>query len=88
MKGAPGVEDAIVVGVPDPVWGRKVVALVRVSTGYDEREVHAAILADLAAYKLSKRTIVLAEVPRHASGKNDYRTALDIALRETGAQPT
>lgn len=87
MKRAPGVEDAIIVGVPDATWGKTVVALVRTSDGYDERAVQAAMLGDLAAYKLPKRTIVLDDLPRHASGKSDYRTALDIALRELGLQP-
>jgi fatty-acyl-CoA synthase len=87
MKRAPGVEDAIIVGVPDATWGKKVVALVRTSDGYDERAVQAAMLEDLAAYKLPKRIIVLDDLPRHASGKSDYRTALEIALRELGLQP-
>lgn len=79
IKRAPGVEDAIVVGVPDPVWGKAVVALVSVSPIYDEAIARAAIATDLAAYKLPKRIIILDELPRHASGKSDYRGALEIA---------
>lgn len=82
MKRAPGVEDAIVVGVPDPRWGKTVVALARVGDGYDPAQVQAAMLGELAAYKLPKRTIVLDELPRHASGKGDYRRALEIALND------
>lgn len=81
MKRAPGVEDAIIVGVPDPRWGKKVVALARVGESYDEARVQAAMLTELAPYKLPKRTIILDELPRHASGKSDYRRALEIALR-------
>lgn len=80
MKRAPGIEDAIVVGVPDPTWGKTVVGLARVSGGYDEAAARTCILADLAPYKLPKRIIVVDELPRHASGKSDYRRALELAL--------
>ncbi len=84
MKRAPGIEDAIVVGVPDPIWGRKIVALARVTAAYDAATAQQAMLADLAAYKLPKHVIVLDTLPRHASGKSDYRNALAIATRELG----
>ncbi len=81
LKRAPGVEDAIIVGVPDPVWGKAVVALARTGPGYDEGTARAAMRVDLAPYKLPKRIIIVDELPRHASGKSDYRTALEIALQ-------
>lgn len=87
MKRAPGIEDAIIVGVPDPIWGKAVVGLATVSDGYDEGAARAAMLGDLAAYKLPKRIIVLDTLPRHASGKSDYRRALEIALAAGGLQP-
>jgi fatty-acyl-CoA synthase len=79
LKRAPGVEDAIIVGVPDEIWGRVVIALVRNGVGYDEAQVRQALLAELAPYKLPKRIIPLTELPRHASGKSDYRRAAAIA---------
>jgi len=82
MKRAPGVEDAIIVGVPDPTWGKAVVALVAVSAAYDETATRAGLLKTLAPYKLPKRIIVLDELPRHASGKSDYRRALEIATAD------
>lgn len=81
---APGVDDAIVVGVPDPTWGKTVVALVKPGPDYDEAVVRAAIEKDLAGYKLPKRILRFPELPRHASGKSDYRSALDLALRDIG----
>ncbi|MES2336896.1 MAG: acyl-CoA synthetase [Pseudomonadota bacterium] len=79
VKRAPGIEDAMVVGVPDPTWGRVVVALVRPGAGYDEAAVRGAIAGELAAYKLPKRIVTLDALPRHASGKGDYRRAQEMA---------
>ena len=81
LKRARGVEDAMIVGLPDPTWGKIVVALVETSDGFDETGVRAAMLSELASYKLPKRIIVLDELPRHASGKGDYRTAAELAAR-------
>jgi fatty-acyl-CoA synthase len=84
LKRAPGIEDAIVVGVPDATWGKAVVALIRTAPGYDEGAARAALEVDLARYKLPRRMIPLAELPRHASGKSDYRTATELALAALG----
>ncbi len=75
LKRAPGVVDAMVVGVADPKWGKAVAALVTTTATYDEASVRAALLVDLAPYKLPKRILRLDALPRHASGKGDYRTA-------------
>jgi fatty-acyl-CoA synthase len=84
LKRAPGIEDAIVVGVPDPTWGKAVVALIRTAPGYDEAAARAALEVDLARYKLPRRMIPLDDLPRHASGKSDYRTATEMALSALG----
>lgn len=73
LKLQPGVEDAMVLGIPDPVWGKAVVALVDTNDEYDEVEVRAGLKATLAAYKVPKHILVVEGVPRHASGKGDYR---------------
>lgn len=79
LKRAPGVVDAIVVGVPDEKWGKAIVALVQTRSDFDEAVVRQALLQELAPYKLPKRMIQLDEVPRHASGKGDYRRAAALA---------
>jgi len=84
LKRAPGVEDAIVVGVPDPAWGRIIVALVTSAGDFDEPAARAAMLAELAAYKLPKRIVLLDELPRHPSGKGDYRAAAALASAACG----
>lgn len=86
IKRAPGIEDAMVVGVPDEKWGRVVVALVRPAGDFAEEAVRHSIEADLARYKLPRRFIILAELPRHASGKADYRRALEIASADLSTQ--
>ncbi|GAB3104061.1 AMP-binding protein [Aestuariicella hydrocarbonica] len=79
LKRAPGIVDAMVVGVPDDKWGSKVVALVQVNEKFDEKTVNLRVSEDLAAYKLPKAIVLLESVPRHASGKGDYRLAKLIA---------
>ncbi|WP_293902061.1 acyl-CoA synthetase [Phenylobacterium sp.] len=75
LKLQPGVEDALVVGQPDEKWGKIVVAIVRRSAAYDETAVRAALGKTLSAYKHPKRIILVDEIPRHESGKADYRRA-------------
>lgn len=78
LKLQPGIDDAMVVGVPDPQWGRAVVALVARRDGYDEAAVRDGLKARLAGYKLPKHLLVVNELPRHASGKGDYRRAAEL----------
>jgi 3-oxocholest-4-en-26-oate---CoA ligase len=90
LKLAPGVEDALVVGEPHETFGKSIVAIVSVNDAFDEETVRQSLLKTLAGYKLPRRYIKVAQVPRHESGKSDYRTANaivaeDIRVRE-GAQ--
>jgi len=85
LKLEPGVEDALVVGQPDERWGRIVVALVRVGDGFDEARTLAGMGRSLSAYKLPKRMFRVAEVPRHESGKPDYRRAQALVAQLAGA---
>ena len=66
--------------MPDETWGKAVVALVRTGATYDEEAARTALAADLARYKLPRRIIVLDDLPRHASGKSDYRRATELAV--------
>jgi len=74
LKEHPGVNDAVVMGVPDAEWGELVAAVVA-TTGDDPPD--AAALGDwvgarLAGYKRPRRFVFAGEVGRTTVGKLDY----------------
>lgn len=77
LKGLPGVEDALVVGMPDPQWGQAVQAVVRALDGepLDSEALRAGVRSSLAGYKVPKRVLQTEAGLRLANGKPDYRTA-------------
>jgi acyl-CoA synthetase (AMP-forming)/AMP-acid ligase II len=82
----PRVRHAAVVGVPDPTWMERVVALVEAldpasPPSLDEIRAHCRPL--LAGYKLP-RDLVVGELRRTATGKVDYVWARDHAITATG----
>lgn len=83
----PAVRDVVVVGVDDPEWGQRLVAVVRPCEA-------APALADLRAFAaahlepaaLPRALVVLAELPLLASGKPD-RTAVRTLVVARTADP-
>jgi malonyl-CoA/methylmalonyl-CoA synthetase len=67
------VSEVAVVGVPDDVWGDRVVACVVARAGREAECAEAALRAfakeRLAPYKVPKQVVVMAELPRNAIGK-------------------
>ena len=82
LKLEPGIDDALVVGLPDATWGNIAVALVtrRGADGIDEEKIKAGLRARLANYKIPKAVFAVAELPRAESGKGDYSRARALAV--------
>jgi long-chain acyl-CoA synthetase len=71
----PDVLEASVVGVPDPVWGETVAAMVVPKPRHtiDADEVRRWVRQHLAAYKVPAAVMAVPELPRNANGKVDKR---------------
>jgi len=82
LKRHPSVADCLVVGLDDARWGQMVVAVVEAAGGaaIDETALRSHAAASLAAYKLPKRIVPCARLPRSPSGKPDYAAARGLAL--------
>jgi len=67
----PDVQESAVVGAPHPDFGEGVVAVVVTHSGQtlDEHGAIAQLKATLAGYKVPKRILTVAELPRNAMGK-------------------
>ncbi len=86
LKRVAGIADAMVFGLPDPKWGSVVTALIEAGDSPDDESLRAALSEDLAAYKQPRTIIRVAVLPRHASGKSDYRSGMDLARAEISAR--
>jgi bile acid-coenzyme A ligase len=67
-----GVADAVVIGLPDPEWGRRVHALIEPADGANpptDDDLRAHCRARLAGYKVPKSFEIVARLPRTAAGK-------------------
>ena len=79
------VFDCLVVGVDDPKFGQKVIAVVSLETNKDisEDELVNSTRNYIAGYKLPKKVIFVDEVQRAPNGKANYKWAKNVANEAT-----
>ncbi|MGQ0568070.1 MAG: o-succinylbenzoate--CoA ligase [Armatimonadota bacterium] len=84
----PAIEDAGVVGLPDPLWGQTVAAAVRVRSGatLTDEGVKAFCAARLAGYKIPRRVWYVEDLPRSPGGKLVRRAIRESALDALGRE--
>jgi long-chain acyl-CoA synthetase len=85
----PAVEEAAVVGMPDAVYGQRVVGFVKLVDGAKDTvvsEILGKIGRRLASYKVPERLAIVDEFPRNSLSKLDRSAllAMAVSLEETG----
>jgi len=84
LKLHPGVDDCVVVGVPDARWGEAIAAVVQPRAGApapDAATLVAFARERLAAYKSPKKVVAVDRILRSPAGKADYRWAREVAAQ-------
>ena len=85
IKTCAGVQDAVVVGVPDARLGQVVAALVA-GREPDVDAIKAQVKSRLAGYKVPRHVLVADSVERAATGKADYNAVRERILAWLGTK--
>lgn len=86
---APGVDDVLVVGLPDERWGQRVTAIVQATPGvdFDPAAFELACRTHLSGYKVPKTVLLAPQIQRSPAGKADYAWARSFAEQHAGQAP-
>ncbi len=74
LRRFPGIEDAAVVGLPDPDWGERAVAAIVTRGEIALDEINRFLKEELAPYKVPRQLFAMQELPRNVLGKVTKRT--------------
>ena len=78
----PAVLEAGVIGMPDPIYGEKVIAFVALRDGFaaSEQEMRDMARGRIADYKVPERILFLPVLPKGLTGKVHRRALQDLVL--------
>jgi O-succinylbenzoic acid--CoA ligase len=80
LTGLAGVGEVVVVGVPDPEWGQRVVAaIVPSGTAPSLEQVRARVSAVVARHAAPRQLLLLEELPLRGPGKPDRTRLRELA---------
>jgi acyl-CoA synthetase (AMP-forming)/AMP-acid ligase II len=87
IKRQNAIQDCLVVGLPDPKYGQRIVALASLQAGQtiDEATLISETRQQLSGYKLPKQVFFVPQVQRAPNGKADYEWAEQAAIELTEA---
>ena len=85
IKTCPGVQDAVVVGVPDTRLGQIVAAVVAGAADADAVKAH--VRERLAGYKVPRQVMIVESVERAVTGKADYNAVRTRMLAWLAGMP-
>ena len=82
LKSHGAINDAVVMGVPDPRFGQSIVALVECSVGTAPApdDLIAHVRARIATYKAPRRILFVDSIPRLPNGKADLKQIREMVV--------
>ena len=87
MRDIPDIVDCCIVGLPDPRWGQRVVAVaqLRLDATMTGPQIVEQLRAGLASYKVPKQVVLVPSLERGPNGKIDYRRVTEMASNADAA---